>query len=264
MSKKQSRMTKQANAQRAAERAAAMRREQAKKDRRRRTIVVGAVAIGVLALIVGIFAFVQSTRDSAGDEPGQVAGAPNGAVDEYAVSLDADGATGAGAVTVEVYEDFLCPVCGQFESDAGDTLREYAESDDVQVNYRPISFLDRASNGTEYSTRSMNAVGVVLDESGPEVALKMHDGLFANQPAENTDGLSDEELIALAVEAGADRAAVAQPIEDVKFEQWVDDATAASQNEGVGGTPTVVVNGEKLEDNSVESLTAAVESAQQE
>jgi len=263
MSKKQSRMTKQANAQRAAERAAAVRREQ-EKDRRRRTVLVGAVAIGVLALIVGTFAFVQSVRDSAGEGAGQVAGAPDGAVDEYAVSLVAEGAAGAASVTVEVYEDFMCPVCGQFEADAGDTLREYAESGDVQVRYRPISFLDRASNGTEYSTRSMNAVGVVLDENGPEAALELHDALFANQPAENTDGLSDEELIELAVEAGADRAAVTQPIEDVKFERWVDDATAASQNEGVGGTPTVVVNGEKLEDNSVEALTAAVERAREE
>ena len=260
MSKKQSKATKLANAQRAAEKAAAMRREQERKERRRRTLLVSAVVIGVLALIVGIAAFVQSTRDSPGDEAGQVAGAPAGVVDEYALTLGG----GEPPVVVDVYEDFMCPVCGQFEAVAGDTLRDYAASDEVQVRYRPISFLDQASNGTGYSTRAMNAVGVVLDEAGPRAALELHDALFVNQPAENTEGLSDNQLTDLAVEAGADREAVEGPIEALKFEKWVADGTAASQNEGVGGTPTVVVNGEKLEDNDVESLTAAVEKAKAE
>lgn len=257
MSKKQSKATKQANAQRAAERAAALRREQQSKERRRRTLVAGGVVVGVLALIIAISAFVQSTRNTPGDQPGQVAGAPSGAVDNYAIALD----EGDVEVTVQVYEDFMCPACAQFQAVAGETLKEYAASDEVQVQYRPIAILDRFSEGTRYSTRSMNAVGVVLDEAGPEAALAMHDLLFANQPAEGTEGLSDSQLIDLAVEAGAERASVTEPIERLKFERWVSDATEAAQNQGVGGTPTVVVNDEQLEDNSVESLTDAVDRA---
>lgn len=260
MSRKQSRATKQTKAALAAERAAAVRHEQQKKDRRRRTIVVTAVVVGVLAVIVVVSAVVQAARDTPGDGPGQVAGAPDGTVGEYAVALDSADAP----VIVEVYEDFMCPACGQFEASAGDTLEEYAASEDVQVQYRPISFLDSASNGARYSTRAMNALGVVLDGAGPAAAVEMHDALFADQPAEGTDGLSDAKLVDLAVESGADRAAVTGPIENVKFEKWVSDATDVSQNEGVASTPTVVVNGEQLTDNSVESLTEAVERARPE
>ncbi len=257
MSKKQSKATRQANAQRAAERAAATRREQERKERRRRTIVVSAVVLSVLAVVVVIVVAVQSSRDSVGGGAGQTAGEPSGVVDSYAV---ASGEASA-PVKVEVYEDFLCPACGDFEDAAGPTLERYAASKDVQVRYLPISFLDPLSNDTEYSTRAVNAVGVVLDEAGPAAALELHDLLFDNQPAEGSDGLSDGQLVELATRAGADEAAVAGPIEALRFEQWVSEATKAAQDEGVGGTPTVLVNGDKLDDNSVESLTAAVEAA---
>ena len=69
MTKKQSRATKQAHAQRAAERAAAIRAESERKERRRRTIVVTAVVVGVLTLVVAIATIVQSGRDTTGSRP---------------------------------------------------------------------------------------------------------------------------------------------------------------------------------------------------
>jgi len=258
VSKKQSRATKQANAQRAAERAAAIRREQERKERRRRTIVISSVVVGVLAVVLAVTAFVQFTRDDAGGEAGQVASAPRGAVDEYAVPLGPDDAE----VTVEVYEDFICPFCRQFELSAGNTLKEYALSGDVQVQFKPVSFFDGQSEGTEYSTRALNALAVVLDTTGDEAAIEMHDLLFANQPAEGTPGLTDDQLIELAVtRAEASRSAVEDPIRDRKFEQWVSEATDAASKAGVNSTPTVLIEGEVLEDPSVESLREAVDAA---
>lgn len=78
MTKKQSKATKQANAQRAGERAAAIRKQHESKERRRRTLVVTAVVIAVLAAIGGIGFAVQSSRDTTG----QVATPPDGVVDK--------------------------------------------------------------------------------------------------------------------------------------------------------------------------------------
>lgn len=252
MSKKQSKATKQAGAQRAAERAAAIRAEQERKERRTRTLMITAAVVGVLVLVVAIVVAVQSGRDTTG----KAATPPQGAVESYALPMGPADAP----VTVTVYEDFMCPYCGLFEQVSSERLKKYAESGDVQVRYQMVSFLDDASS-TDYSTRAANALAVVLDTAGADVAVDFHDALFANQPEEGTAGLSDDELIDLAVEAGAEEGQIAGPIEDLAFEQWVVNSTGAWSDRGFTGTPTVTVDGEKVEFSSAEELLANTEKA---
>jgi protein-disulfide isomerase len=238
--------------QKASERAAAIRAEQERKERRTRTLLVSSVVIAVL-LIVTVFGYLfMSGRDTTG----QTAEPPAGVVDTYALAMgDAN-----APVKVTVYEDPMCPFCGIFERAGSERLKEYADSGDVQVRYHLVSFLDDAST-TDYSTRAVNAVGVVLDTAGPEVALKFHDALYANQPAERGPGLSDDRLVELAVKAGADEQAIAGPIADLKFEQWVVNATDEWSSRGFTGTPAVTVNGRKVDSNSAEELPADTEAA---
>ncbi|HSE07858.1 MAG TPA: thioredoxin domain-containing protein [Nocardioidaceae bacterium] len=252
MSRKQSNATKQANMQQAKERAAAVRAEQHRKERRSRLLVVTAVVLGVLLVVVAIAVGLQQ----GGNGEGQTSSPPASAVEEYAVAMGDNDAP----VTVTVYEDLMCPYCGQFEQVSSEPLKGYAESGDVQVRYHVVSFLDSASDD-RYSTRAANALAVVLDTAGAEAAVEFHDALFAHQPAEGGPGLSDEEMIDLAVEAGADEAAIASPIEDLKFEPWVEGATDAWSKAGFTGTPTVTVNGEKVEFTSAEDLLANTQKA---
>jgi protein-disulfide isomerase len=252
MTSKQSKATKQANAQRAAERAAAIRAEQERKERRTRTLMITAAVVGVLILVVAIVVAVQAGRDTTG----KAATPPEGAVDTYALAMGPADAP----VTVTVYEDFMCPYCGMFEEISSERLKKYAESGDVEVRYHVVSFLDDASS-TDYSTRAANALATVLDTAGPEVAVDFHDALFVNQPEEGGPGLSDEELIDLAVEAGADEQQITGPIEDLAFEQWVVNSTGAWSDRGFTGTPTVTVNDEKVDFSSAEDLLANTETA---
>lgn len=253
MSKKKSNATRKAEQLAASERAAAIRKEHERKEKRRRTLVIGGAIAAVLTLILLAGYAVQSSRDTTG-EAGAV---PSGVVDEFAVPRGQESAP----VTVTVYEDFMCPFCGQFEQASEPLLQKYVDSGDVQVHYRVLSFLDRASNGSDYSTRAMNALGVVLDTAGPDVATKFHDLLFANQPAEGTSGPSDDDLIALAVEAGASKDAVSAPIRDRKFEQWVLNATDDASQDDVSSTPTVMVDGKVMEFQTIDELLANTEAA---
>lgn len=255
MAKKKSTATRRAEQTAAAERAAAIRQEQERKERRRRTLVIGGAIAAVLTLILLAGYAVQTARDTTGE----VGAAPSGTVGEggYAVPRGQESAP----VTVTIFEDFMCPFCGDFEAAGEPLLAEYVDRGDVQVHYRALSFLDGASEGSEYSTRAMNAFGVVLDTAGPDVAAAFHDLLFANQPEEGTSGPSDEELIAYAVEAGASEDAVSGPIKNRKFEQWVLNATDASSKEGVSSTPTVMVDGEVVEFRTIEELLANTEAA---
>lgn len=253
MSKKQSTATQHAKAQSAAQRAAAVRHEQDTRERRRRTVVVGAIVLGVIALIVAVAVAVQASRDTTGT----AATPPAGAVDTYGIPLGAADAP----VTIEIYEDFMCPFCGQFETAAGDIVKEYAESGDVQVQYKVIAFLDSASDGSNYSTRAVNAVAVVLEEAGPEATIEIHDLLFANQPEEGTKGLDDQQLIDLAVQAGASEKDVAEPITNLRFEQWVKNATDDFSKQGHTSSPTVIVDGEQVDFETIDNLLAGMEQA---
>jgi protein-disulfide isomerase len=149
-------------------------------------------------------------------------------------------------VKVEVFEDFQCPHCQAFEQAATDDLRAAAGDGSAFVVYRPMAFLN------EWSARSMNAFGVVLETAGGEVALRFHDLLFANQPAGVAP--SDDEIVAMAVEAGAVEDEVRGGIEGADFADWVADATDAASERGVTGTPTVFVDGEVVTGATIEQV----------
>ena len=160
---------------------------------------------------------------------------------------------------VSVYEDFLCPFCGDFEKASREALQKQIDAGKVQVQYHVLNFLGDGSG--DYSSRAANALAVVLDESGPEVAKKFHDLLFENQPPEGGDGLSDAQLLDYAVEAGAARGPVEAGIKDRTFEQWVDDGTEQASKDKVNQTPTVKIDGKTLESSTIDGLVSELEKA---
>lgn len=236
-------------------RAAELLAEQKQRERQRRLAVIGSV-VAVLVVIVGVGFLIQTQRDTTGDETstsGSSSSTPTQVTEDFGVLVGADSA----ATKITIYEDMQCPICAQFEDATGDQIEQAIEAGDVQVEYRLVSFLDRAS-GNDYSSRAMNAALVVLETSGPEAFKKFHDELFADQPAEGTDGPEDDELIDLAVEAGAEESAVRGPIEDKTYDQWIKNATDAMSKNDVTGTPTVFINGERVGGTSIQEAVDAV------
>jgi protein-disulfide isomerase len=165
-------------------------------------------------------------------------------------------------VTVDLYEDFQCPNCKALENSSGSTLAGLVSAGTVQVHYHGMAFLDTDAND-DYSTRALNAAAVVASEAGPGAYQKFHDLLFAHQPPEGGSGLTDDQLVDYAGQAGATGAAVASGIRDLVYGDWVKQAEDQASKDGVTGTPTVFVDGQKLTDLSPAGLTAAVTAAQQ-
>lgn len=225
----------------------------ARKKQQRRRLLTGALAALAVAVVVLATILIQSSRSNVDTSatPANTAAGTNGTA--FAVGEDA-------AVVVDIYEDFQCPACQQFEAASTDTLAQLVSDGRVQVRYHPIAILNRFSTD-EYSTRSANAAAAVADAAGTEAFLAFHGLLFANQPAEGGAGLSDDQLISFAAEAGATGGSVEDAIRDRTFEGWVSTATEQSSQAGVTQTPTVLVDGSVLADRSTAGLTAAVEAA---
>jgi protein-disulfide isomerase len=237
------------------EKRAAEAAARARAQRRQRSIVGGVVAVVLVALAVVVTVVVQHSRTAT--DP--TAAAPANTVDHGQVVLVG---SSTAPVTVDLYEDLQCPICRQFETSTGPTLASLVAAGTVQLHYHGMAFLDTSAND-RYSTRALNAAAVVLDTAGPDAFQKFHDLLYANQPDENGSGLTDDQLIAYAQQAGASGAAVEQDIRDLTYGDWVKEITDQASKDGVTATPTVLVAGKQLDNAKLtpEGITAAVQAA---
>ncbi len=192
------------------------------------------ISIAVVVVLVGLGVLVVWMNNQATD----AGPAPKGDL----VNSETGALTyGDGPDTVAVYIDFMCPICNQFEQQYGEQLQQAATDGKITLEYHPIAILDHYSQGAEYSSRSAAAMFCVA-ENDPDLALDYMNALFTNQPAENTTGLTDEQLSAMADEVGAKNST--ECIADGTFKKF--GAAQASQND-IKGTPTVEVNGKRLD-----------------
>jgi protein-disulfide isomerase len=168
---------------------------------------------------------------------------------------DGDGIViGAGPATVDIYIDFLCPFCRQFEESSGAALAAIAADGSASLVYHPLGFLDRLSS-TRYSSRAAAASGCAAD--GRKFS-EYKSALFANQPEEGGPGLSDEELAQLGLALGLDPG-FARCIGEGRYLEWSAYVTARAAEGGVNGTPSVFVDGVPVPANAT-MITAAIQS----
>jgi protein-disulfide isomerase len=152
-------------------------------------------------------------------------------------------AVGTGPVVVDLYEDFMCPICHEFENQTGPAIQKLVDEKKVTVRYHPVAILDRASNGTEYSTRAAGAAAAAA-EGGK--FLEYHGVLFTNQPEENSSGLDNAKLVELGKSIGLGDA-FAKAVNDKTYDSWATKVTETFSDRGYTGTPTILVAGKKVE-----------------
>jgi protein-disulfide isomerase len=151
-----------------------------------------------------------------------------------------------------LYEDFLCPACGNFEKQYGPTVNNLIDSGAVAADYFMVSILDRAGDG--YSTRASNAAYCVADES-TEAFRRFHAALYAQQPEENVGPFPDNESLTKTARLAGAGGAVPDCISKARYEEMVQGLAAAT---GVNSTPTIRINGEDYELKSPEDLVNKV------
>ena len=197
------------------------------------------VSIAVVAVVVVAGVAVVLINNAASD-PGP---APEAAIvntETGAISV------GDGPDVVATYIDFMCPICNQFEGIYAETLNELVADGSITLEYHPVAILDRASQGTEYSTRSANALYCVAVTS-PEAVTPFVSAMYAQQPDEGTPGLTDDEIVSIATDAGAGD--IGACVKDREYGGFVTTQTQTIPRDAKGqaGTPTVTFNGERID-----------------
>lgn len=237
-------------------------------DRTKVIIGVLAVVIVLAAVIIGV---IYTTNQKNATEDQQIPPVEVSNVDVPvsreggAVLVGADGAK----VTLDVYEDFLCPACGVFEEDYGETVLDALRSGDVRVRYHMLPMLSEKSDPAGYSLDAANAALCAADAGE---FLDFHASLFASQPKEGARGWSDEQLADLLAEldgssefsscvtSGKYDEAAQQELADVNNKPYLEQTFP---NGAVGfGTPTFAVGERLVQPTGKDWLTMLVEESE--
>lgn len=216
MSETNKRPTKNERRNAAREQARLAREAEQRREKRGRLLLQGGVVLGVIAILAVVGLVLMQTLKPAGPGPenmasgGVVFGQDLEVVKTPALQADEERKApevdrSQPPLDVTVYVDYMCPACGSFEQTYGTMLENYVGSGDITLQVYPLNFLDTQSNGTKYSSRAANLMGCVVEQQ-PDSAFKLHKHLLSAevQPAEQTPGLTDDELIEEAGAAGVE------------------------------------------------------------
>ena len=222
--------------------------EQAATRRRERWVLFGVLA-GLVALVVGGGIGLQVWRTSrapaAVSVPSQTAAPVTIATGRPVVLGEA-----SAPVVVTLFLDFHCPHCAEFEEEYGSVLDQARQSGRARIEVYPMAFID------DGSAAASNAFGCAAEAGfGPAY----YAGLFANRSL----GWNDEQLIALAGAVGATASGeFTSCVTSRAHAGWVQSINAAADQQGVTETPTLFVNGARVDmaELTPDSLAAMINS----
>ena len=138
---------------------------------------------------------------------------------------------------IDIYEDFQCPVCAQFEAAQGDYLEALIADKKATVVYHALSFL-----GPE-SIAAANAAACSADEGK---FLDYHKMLYVTQPKENSGAWTNASLAAAGQSVGISSQKFTNCVTKGEYADWVSNVAAEGAKANVNSTPTVFINGKEL------------------
>jgi protein-disulfide isomerase len=272
----------------AREKARLEREAEKRRQRRNRIFIQGGIGIVVLAIVAVIALVIVNVNKPAGPGPLNMAsdgilltGSNMDATKTAAIKAGAtptvtDKSKHKTTVNIVTYIDYQCPYCEQFETTNADQIATWVKAGEATIEIHPIAILDSSSLGNKYATRAANAAACVANYD-PNNFYAVNTALYANQPAENTSGKSDTELLSTVSGAGSGSAKIKSCITSQQFVPWVTAATARVHPNGdknvfagvantpakFGGTPTVFVNGVQYTGSLTDATAFASFTAQQ-
>jgi len=151
------------------------------------------------------------------------------------------GKAGAPVAIVE-YADFQCPSCAVFHFGAGAALLdEYVKAGKASFTFKEFPLLGEESFLAAYAAMCANAQGKFW---------QYHDALFDAQSGsggENTGTFLAPNLKRIAADVGLNTDTFSDCLDRQTYKNAVAQDIAEGQAAGVTGTPTVFINGQKVE-----------------
>lgn len=211
------------------------RRKAAQEQEVRRKQLLGLGGAVAVALVVALVLILLNRPPDIGAPI--IAAAPLPAdIQESGTTL---GAADAPASIVE-WGDYQCPGCGIFAREVAPRLiTEYVEPGKASFEFRDFSFLG------EESFRASEAAACADDQGA---FWPYHDTLYTNQRGENQNAFSDVRLKEIAKSLSLDTAKFTSCLDSGEKRAEVEQSAADARAEGINSTPSVFINGTRIED----------------
>lgn len=150
---------------------------------------------------------------------------------------------------VDVYEDYACPLCREFALANNRWIEDQVRAGNLTLVMHPVSFLDRSSLGSKWSSTAADAA-MCVGAAGPNAFVAMSDELFKIQPEEGTKVAADKLAIAAARSAlGRKDSSVEKCISNRAFNPYVSTWTNFDLHHSIDGqtgplegTPTILID----------------------
>ncbi len=156
------------------------------------------------------------------------------------------------AVTLVEYSDFQCPACGQFYPYIEDIVNLY--QDDLRFEYRHFPLITIHPNALP--------AAIASEAAGQQGRFwEMYDILFENQSAWAEASNARAYFVQYASELGLDVDMFKRHLDSSILENSVMDSFNDARSQGFSGTPTLLLNGEKMEIETFDDFKAQIETA---
>jgi protein-disulfide isomerase len=214
------------------------------KKRRNMRVLVWAFSVLFVALIAALIIFWP--------KPGPIS-----------FNYDKVPTLGSADAKVKIVEfgDFKCPVCAHFSQDIMSKIKtEYIDTGKASFSFENWTIIPGSTPAA--------LAGLSIYHQSNDEFWKYYDGIYANQPSEKLNWATPEYLVNFAKQQGL-------KIDLDKLKQDIDNQTYASELDSQNnfanshrnlfeGTPTVFINGQKIDDSTAlnyNNLKAAIDKA---
>lgn len=232
------------------------RERQARQRRQRRALLItgAALALVVVAVVVAIVVPRGGQSGSQAIRPAHYQG-PFAPVTLGTGGVATMSRAGTASPVLVIYEDFQCPVCGQFERANGGMIQQLASQGRVKVVYHPFTIFVGRQPQQDNSVRAWAAARCVPAASWP----LYHNLLYANQPPETqAGGFPVSLLLRLGQRIGLTGASFRQCVTSQRFASQAVPLSQGIIKGGITGTPTVTLNGKTVSNQVLVSSGTAL------
>lgn len=140
-------------------------------------------------------------------------------------------------VTLIVFSDYQCPYCARWHEETLPLMMERAQAGELRIEWRDLNIFGEASERASRASYAAALQGAFWD---------YHDELYPGGEIRRPDGLTDEALVALAVELGLDTEQFAEDMSSAQTQEQVRQNAQLGLDLGAYSTPTFVLGGQPL------------------
>ncbi|MDP9801145.1 protein-disulfide isomerase [Arcanobacterium wilhelmae] len=234
----------------AREKARALKAAEAKRAKRNKIIgiiVSIVVAIAVIATTIAILTTNSNEAKYGGTaRPLEVKNVDK----DYGISVNSKGEAGKkeeGKPEVAIYADFRCPFCQQLELANKDAINSHSADGSVNFKFYPVNILRQPFSDTGAAAMFYTAT------YAPEIARPMFEALMeegAKTPETSATQATPEDAVKVAKKLGMKEKDLEDMAATITSSEWVNYVSEATQSFGKAGynaTPTVTVDGKKVD-----------------